>query len=310
MDKLLDFITKIDDLKSVYRQTYVINEFKKENSAEHSWHLAISVLFLEKYSDGADIYKCVKMALIHDLAEIIVGDKIVYDVDSDHEKKEREAMISLLSNLDDGNEYLALWDEFNEGKTKESKFVKTLDRVLPLMNNYKTQGKSWKEHNVTDKMVLEKIEFMKTANPALYEYMYNIILESVEKNYLKGAKKMKIAITYEKNMVFQHFGKCPCFLIVNIEDNKVVSKFEKLSGNTGHGALGGMLKNLGVELLICGGIGGGAKDILAANNIKIISGISGNVDDVLNDYLNGTLKENNLVTCNCHEHEDHDCGCH
>lgn len=122
---------------------------------------------------------------------------------------------------------------------------------------------------------------------------------------------MKYAITYENNVVFQHFGKCPTFLLVTL-DNKTLINKELLSANgSGHGALVDLLHAKEVEVLVCGGIGQGARDALSSKNISLISGASGNVDEIIEQLKNGTLQDNPKGMCN-HHHEDgdHDCGSH
>lgn len=121
---------------------------------------------------------------------------------------------------------------------------------------------------------------------------------------------MKYAITYENNFVFQHFGKCPSFLIVDIEDGVIQSKAMLSSNGSGHHALVDLIKEQGVETLVCGGIGGGAIQALTTNNIQLIRGISGNVDDVIDQLKKQLLQDHPEKTCNHHDHEDHDCSDH
>ncbi|MEG0709802.1 MAG: NifB/NifX family molybdenum-iron cluster-binding protein [Longicatena sp.] len=121
---------------------------------------------------------------------------------------------------------------------------------------------------------------------------------------------MKIAITYENNQVFQHFGKCPSFLLVDIEDGKIQNKTMLQANGSGHGALGGLLAQAHVDTLVCGGIGQGARDILAQANIALISGASGNVDAVLEQVISGTLVDNPAGKCDHHHEDGHDCVGH
>jgi dinitrogenase iron-molybdenum cofactor biosynthesis len=122
---------------------------------------------------------------------------------------------------------------------------------------------------------------------------------------------MKYAITYMNNMVFQHFGKCPEFLLVDIEDGKLVNKELLSSNGSGHGALVTLLKEANVDMLVCGGIGQGARDALAQNSISLISGASGNVDEIIEQLIKGTLKDDPSGMCN-HHHDgtEHNCGEH
>ena len=137
LKKQIDFITEIDKLKNIYRQTYVINEDRKENDSEHSWHIAILAFILAEYSDEpVDVLKTIKMLLIHDIVEIDAGDTYYYDSEgyktkAGREKKASERIFGLLPD-DQRDEMLSLWNEFEERKTPESKFANVLDHVQPL----------------------------------------------------------------------------------------------------------------------------------------------------------------------------------
>ena len=127
---------------------------------------------------------------------------------------------------------------------------------------------------------------------------------------------MKVAVTYENGEVFQHFGRTLQFKVYEIADGKVDSSEVIDTNGTGHGALAGFLKDLGAEVMICGGIGGGAVSAMAEAGIKVYAGASGSADDVVASYIAGTLPESGDATCDHHDHEDqgdHDCGhggCH
>ena len=121
---------------------------------------------------------------------------------------------------------------------------------------------------------------------------------------------MKIAVTYDNGEVFQHFGRTESFKIYEVEDNKVVSSEVISSNGTGHGALAGLLAEQGVNVLICGGIGGGAQTALTEAGIDLCAGAQGNVDEVVETYLKGEL-ESSGVNCDHHHHEEgHSCGSH
>lgn len=126
-----------------------------------------------------------------------------------------------------------------------------------------------------------------------------------------GGNTMKIAVTCENNEVFQHFGHTPEFAVFTVEDGKVVSKRILSCGETGHGALAGLLKEGGVDLLICGGIGGGAQMALAEAGVQLIGGAAGNVDEVVAAFLKGELSVNPDFQCHHHDHgAEHKCGEH
>ena len=121
---------------------------------------------------------------------------------------------------------------------------------------------------------------------------------------------MKISITYEKCEVFQHFGHTENFKVYTIEDGKILSSEIISSNGTGHESLAGMLKGLGIETLICGGIGGGAKVALAQEEITVYPGVSGNADDAVKAFLNGTLNYNPNTLCSHHHEHSNEHRCH
>ena len=125
---------------------------------------------------------------------------------------------------------------------------------------------------------------------------------------------MKIAVTFENGEIFQHFGHCEQFKMYDIEDNKIVSSEIVSTNGQGHGAITQFLADNNVDTLICGGIGGGAQNALAENNIKLFGGVSGSVDEAVNLLLAGNLSFNPDVSCSHHDHvhgeESHVCGSH
>ena len=123
---------------------------------------------------------------------------------------------------------------------------------------------------------------------------------------------MKIAVTYENGQIFQHFGHTEQFKIYTVENGKIINSEVIDTNGSGHGALAGMLSALGVDALICGGIGGGAQMALADAGIKLLGGVSGNADEAVEALLNGTLGYNPDVKCDHHSHhgEGHTCGGH
>ena len=128
---------------------------------------------------------------------------------------------------------------------------------------------------------------------------------------LKGSMNMKIAVTYQNGLVFQHFGHSEAFKIYEIENGEVKNAEVAPTNGSGHGALAGFLKQHGVNALICGGIGGGARTALAEAGIELYPGVSGSADAAVNSLLNGTLLYNPDTVCAHHHHEGgHDCGSH
>lgn len=188
----MDFLIEINKLKSVFRQSLLPENGRNENDAEHSWHICMYAVVLSEYAPkGTDMLKCIKMMLIHDLVEIYAGDTYLYDEKGNEDKAEREekAACKLYSMLNEqGEELKALWYEFDECKTQESVFANVLDRLQPLLLNYGTEGKLWKENNVTIDQVLAKGKW-KTRNvdERIKQYVYDLLNSAVEKGYLGGS---------------------------------------------------------------------------------------------------------------------------
>lgn len=120
---------------------------------------------------------------------------------------------------------------------------------------------------------------------------------------------MKVAITYENGEVFQHFGRTESFKVYDIEGDKILSSQVIGNGGNSHGALAGYLKEMGVSALICGGIGGGARDMLSSQGIQVYPGASGNADAQMESFLKGALSYDPDTTCHHHEGGEHNCTC-
>ena len=149
---IMNFILEIDKLKAVIRKTRPSGLGRYENSAEHSWQVALAALMLQEHAaQPVDVNRVVRMLLIHDLGEIDAGDVIVYAAhDPAHLAAEREGVERLMDMLPDnmGEQYLALWDEFEAAETAEAKFAKALDRALPMLHNLKDNGHGWRENGI------------------------------------------------------------------------------------------------------------------------------------------------------------------
>ena len=154
----LAFILELDHLKNIYRRTYVLHEDRRENDAEHSFHLAIMACILAEHAkEPVDVLHTVKMVLIHDVVEIDAGDTYCYDTEgyktkAAREQKAADRLFALLPE-DQCREYRALWEEFEARETPEAKFANALDRVQPMLLNFKKGGISWMEHKVTAEQV-------------------------------------------------------------------------------------------------------------------------------------------------------------
>lgn len=179
----LNFIAEIDRLKGVLRQTLNYHERRRENVAEHSWHLAMAVLQLHEFSNkSVDIFKCVKMALIHDLVEIDAGDTFIYsDLNDKHEKelKAAERIFGMLPEMD-CIELKSLWLEFEENQTPESKFVRALDRFLPMYSNILSRGYSWRNHRITsDQIIAKNKPVICDGSTRLWDFAHSSLKESI-----------------------------------------------------------------------------------------------------------------------------------
>jgi len=185
LEQQMNFILEVDKLKSITRQNYLMNGSRKENDADHSWHLALMCAILSEHAnEKIDVIKTMTMVLIHDIVEIDAGDTYAYDVSANSSKRERElAAAERIFNLlpkDQAEEMRFLWEEFEEGKTPEAKFAVTLDHMQPMLLNAGSDGKSWKEHQVTLTQVMKRNETTHEGSKTLWEYQYNIIKQQVE----------------------------------------------------------------------------------------------------------------------------------
>ncbi len=150
----INFIIEIDKVKHIFRKTKLFNKSRFENDAEHAWHLAIMALALGEYAnEEIDVSKVIKMVLIHDIVEIDAGDTIVYDSKSralawEEEKKAAERIFGILP-ADQKEEFIALWQEFEEKKSPEAKFAAAIDRFQPILQNYLTDYYAWQAHGIT-----------------------------------------------------------------------------------------------------------------------------------------------------------------
>ncbi|AQS59179.1 HD domain-containing protein [Desulforamulus ferrireducens] len=189
--KQLEFIVEIDKLKQVLRQSVVTGSLRNENDAEHSWHLAVMAILLAEYAaeKDVDILRVVKMVLIHDLVEIDAGDTFCYDAKGYEDKAEREQRaadrIFNLLPADQAAEIMDLWHEFEEMTTPEARFAASLDRLQPLLLNYHTNGHTWQKPGVNSEMVYKRNAVLKENAPELYEYVKEVIEDSIAKGYLR-----------------------------------------------------------------------------------------------------------------------------
>jgi putative hydrolase of HD superfamily len=182
----LEFILEIDRLKGVLRQSYLIDSDRHENSAEHSWHLAVAAMVLTEHAkERIDVGKVIRLVLVHDLVEIDAGDTFVYDEAANVGKaaREQEAANRLFGVLpeDQAQTFMAVWREFEDRQTPEAKFAFALDRLLPILHNVFTQGRSWKEHGIRQEQALSKNRPIEDGSPVLWEAVESLITQTLAK---------------------------------------------------------------------------------------------------------------------------------
>lgn len=196
IEKQFAFCREIDKEKFIGRQTYLTGAKRKENDAEHAWHMAIMTLLLSEYAnEKIDVLKTISMLLIHDLVEIDAGDTFAYDEEAKKSQREREVhaadrIFGLLPN-DQGEKLRALWDEFEEGITPEAEFAHTMDNIQPTMLNAATDGKSWKEKGVHLSQILNRNSNTANGSQILWEYSLQHFIEpNIEKgNIIEDTKE-------------------------------------------------------------------------------------------------------------------------
>ena len=192
-DKLarqLEFLAEADKMKSVFRQTLVMDMSRRENDAEHSWHIALMALTLFEYStcEGADINRVLKMALLHDLVEVYAGDTFAYDAEGSKYKQAREEaaadkLFSLLPPAQ-AREYRALWEEFDAMLTPDAMYASAIDRLQPFISNSRTGGHTWVRHKITAGQVYERMAPVKEALPELWEFVESVVRDALGKGQL------------------------------------------------------------------------------------------------------------------------------
>jgi putative hydrolases of HD superfamily len=180
LHRQMAFIIEADKLKSVLRQSYLSSESRRENSGEHSWHITLLALVVAEYSNSPiDLSRVLKMLLIHDLVEVDAGDTFVYDEAGNESKTDRETaaaerIFGLLPEEQE-EELKALWEEFEARQSAEAKFAAAIDRIMPVLHNYLTGGKSWKEHGITREQALKKNSQIAEGSVELWEMVRRLI---------------------------------------------------------------------------------------------------------------------------------------
>lgn len=195
MDRLAQqfgFITEIGKLKGVLRQTMLAPLGRRENSAEHSWHLGVMAIAVAEHAPpGTDIARVIAMVLVHDLVEIDAGDLFVYADAAQHRKQdqaERAAAARIFGLLPADQAAVAgqLWDEFMQRRTPEARFARALDRLQPMLENTAAGGGTWREHHVTADQVLANVRLIEEGSPALGAFARRLVDGAVAAGMLAG----------------------------------------------------------------------------------------------------------------------------
>ena len=181
------FLLEIDKLKSILRQTYLINEPRHENSAEHSWHLSMAALILAEHANTpVDTLRVLKMLLVLEFLEFYAVETYVYGVQTEKAALEEAAAKRIFGLLpgDQRDEVRGLWEEFEARETPEAKFAAALDRIMPILHNYHTEGHSWVSHGITRSQVLARNGHTAAGSEVLWEYILTVIDDATAKGYL------------------------------------------------------------------------------------------------------------------------------
>lgn len=184
-EKQMAFIMELDKIKKITRQTYLSDGSRKENDAEHSWHLALMAVLLKEYAnEEVDLAKVIPMVLLHDLVEIDAGDTYAYDqaglaTQRARETKAADRIFGMLPK-DQGTKFRNLWEEFEAYETAEAKFAHVLDNCQPLLLNDASGGKSWKEHTVHKSQIYKRNEHTAEGSREIWEYMQQLIDKHIQ----------------------------------------------------------------------------------------------------------------------------------
>ncbi len=188
LSRQIDFLIEIDRLKHVERRTYLPGSDRRENSAEHSWHLALAALVLAEHSAApVDVGYVLRLALVHDIVEIDAGDTFFYDATGTLDKAEREqrAAERLFGLLppDQTAELRALWDEFETRATPEAQLAYALDRFMPLLHNYLTEGRPWRQHGVGSEQVTAMTDHIAGGAAEVAALARALVADAVTRGY-------------------------------------------------------------------------------------------------------------------------------
>ncbi len=190
LENSLQFLSEIDKLKDTYRQCLIMSGEREENTAEHSFSLAMAAMSLSSFSnEPIDVSKTIKMALCHDIVEVYAGDKFHYHKEEsenldDEEAKALSKVLEPIAGSKLAKEITDIWNEFESGDTPESRFLRGIDRFLPMYHNYKTGGFSWKKHGITKDQALEKNSHIELSSSEVWKFTKSMLDESQEKGWI------------------------------------------------------------------------------------------------------------------------------
>lgn len=193
LQQQIQFMLEIDKLKKIIRRSPLLDRSRRENSAEHSWHLAMMAMIFGEYAkDKININRVIRMLLLHDIVEIDAGDVFLYDKSESASLKSRreQAAAQRIYDLlpqDLATELRTLWEEYEARETADAKFAFAMDRLQPLFHNYFTDGGTWVEFNVSAEEALSKIKLMKEGSDEIAAIAEALIQGAVNKGYLKGS---------------------------------------------------------------------------------------------------------------------------
>ena len=194
LDQQLRFTAEIDKMTSILRRTMLIDGSRRENDAEHSWHISVMALIFAEYAvEPVDIGRAVKMCVVHDLIEIYAGDTFAYDVAGNQDKAEREAAAAdkLFTQLpaEQGDEIRNLWEEFDAMKTPDAKYAACMDRLQPFLHNTLTEGHTWGESGTCRSSVEKRMAVIKEFMPEVYKWVEKNLDNAVTKGWLKADER-------------------------------------------------------------------------------------------------------------------------
>lgn len=190
LDRQLGFLLELDRLKAVLRETVLTDGSRRENTAEHSWHVAVLALVLAEHAEAdVDVGRVMVMLLLHDVVEIDAGDTFAYDPEAHRDKEEREVaaaerLFGLLPG-DQGRRLRALWDEFEAGASPEARFARALDRLHPILLNLASGGVAWRRHGIGAGQVTSYNDGMSRGSARLWDYALRVIDTAVERGHLE-----------------------------------------------------------------------------------------------------------------------------